>query len=65
MKLCSSLDPEGLCNNELKYTIKRNINSRVVGVLVGIVHTIASGSGLHINVLPSHVTTEIAEKFPT
>ncbi len=32
--------------------------------MVSDVHSIASGSGLHINVLPSHVTIAIADTYP-
>ena len=48
-----------------KYIVK-SLNSRVVGVGVVInsdVHSIASGSGLHISV-PSHVTIVTADIYP-
>ncbi len=32
--------------------------------MVSDVHSIASGSGLHINVLPSHVTIVTADTYP-
>ena len=42
----------------------QELNSRVVGVgVVSNVHSIASGSGLHISV-PSHVTIVTADTYP-
>ncbi len=47
-----------------KYCIQQELNSRVVGVgVVSDVHSIASGSGLHISV-PSHVTIVTADTYP-
>ncbi len=48
-----------------KYIVK-SLNSRVVGVgvvIISDVHSIASGSGLHISV-PSHVTIVTADIYP-
>ncbi len=46
------------------YTAKE-LNSRVVGVsVVSDVHSIASGSGLHISV-PSHVTIVTGDTYPS
>ncbi len=42
----------------------KSLNSRVVGVgVVSDVHSIASGSGLHMSV-PSHVTIVTADTYP-
>ncbi len=60
VKLCNSFEG-GLCEkltqNKINISIhSHELNSRVVGVgVVSDVHSIASGSGLHISV-PSHVT---------
>ncbi len=46
--------------------IAKSLNSRVVGVgvvIISDVHSIASGSGLHISV-PSHVTIVTADTYP-
>ncbi len=46
------------------FVYNQELNSRVVGVGVGSnVHSIASGSGLHISV-PSHVTIVTADTYP-
>ena len=64
MEPCSLL--EGLCNriNIHNYIYSQELNSRVVGVgVVSDVHSIASGSGLHISVL-SHVTIVTVDTYP-
>ncbi len=69
MELCSSLEG-GLCEELtqnkhcINYPYSQELNSRVVGVgVVSNVHSIASGSGLHISV-PSHVTLVTADTYP-
>ncbi len=48
----------------LSFCITQELNSRVVGGSVGSdVHSIASGSGLHISV-PSHVTIATGDTYP-
>ena len=48
-----------------KFLYNQELNSRVVGGSVGSdIHSIASGSGLHISV-PSHVTIVTADTYPT
>ncbi len=62
---CSLL--EELCNRiNIYITIySQELNSRVVRVgVVSNVHSIVSGSGLHISVLPSHVTIVTADTYP-
>ncbi len=47
------------------FVYNQELNSRVVGVgVVSDVHSIASGSGLHISVT-SHVTIARADTYPT
>ena len=50
-----------MCN---RIHVYQKLNSRVVGVgVVSDVHSIASGSGLHISV-PSHVTLVTTDTYP-
>ena len=68
MKLCNSFEG-GLCEkltqNKINISIhSHKLNSRVVGVcVVSDVHSIASGSGLHMSV-PSHVTIVTVDTYP-
>ncbi len=54
----------GAVRRKNKFLYNQELNSRVVGVgVVNDVHSIASGSGLHISV-PSHVTIITADTYP-